>query len=277
MALKFTHAVVSRVPEIYGKQPTIDGKSIDLALARKQHADLVNSLREKTGLDVLELPPDETNALSVFTQDLAVVVNGIALMCRPADYASRKPEVDTMRAVLKKELDQSIAEPESAKAMLNGSDVFFTGREFFVGVSNHTNTEGAVAVASTWPEYPCTPVKIEGPYTLKHYLSMVGPDVISVGSSPEAQSVLRRVEREATHRYQTLTLPEEGPSTCFMLNGVLVHRSRDEAPKSDAVFSAKLDYERLPVSATEFQRTQSRCPLSGLFLLIRKTKHVRRI
>ena len=64
---------------------------------------------------------------------------------------------------------------------------------------------------------------------------MVGPDVISVGSSPEAQSVLRRVEREATHRYQTLTLPEEGPSTCFMLNGVLVHRSRDEAPKSDAV------------------------------------------
>ena len=46
----------------------IDGKSIDLALARKQHADLVNSLREKTGLDVLELPPDETNALSVFTQ-----------------------------------------------------------------------------------------------------------------------------------------------------------------------------------------------------------------
>ena len=88
------------------------------------------------------------------------MVNGIALMCRPADYVSRKPEVDTMRAVLKKELDQSIAEPESAKAMLNGSDVFFTGREFFVGVSNHTNTEGAVAVASTWPEYPCTPVKV---------------------------------------------------------------------------------------------------------------------
>jgi len=277
MALKFTHAIVSRVPEIYSKETTIDGKSIDIALARKQHADLVKSLRDKTGLDVLELPPDESNALSVFTQDLAVVVDGIALMCRPLNYASRKPEVDTMRAVLKKELDQVIAEPESTKAVLNGSDVFFTGREFFVGVSKSTNTEGAVAVASTWPEYPCTPVKIEGSFTLKHYLSMVGPDVISVGSSAQAQSVLRRIEREATHRYQTLTLPEDGPSNCFMINGIIVHRTREEAPKSDAVFSAKLDYDRLPVAVSEFQRTESQYPLSGLFLLIRKTKHMKRI
>ena len=51
---------------LFGLQ--IDGKSIDIALARKQHADLVKSLRDKTGLDVLELPPDESNALSVFTQ-----------------------------------------------------------------------------------------------------------------------------------------------------------------------------------------------------------------
>lgn len=185
-------------------------------------------------MDVLELPPDESNSNSVFTQDLAVVVNGIALICRPTD-PSRKLEVDTMRAVLKKELNQVIAELESPKAFLSGSDVFFTGREFFVGLSAHTNTEGAVAVAKTWPEYPCTPVKVEGPVTLKHFLSMVGPDVISVGSSPEAQSVLKRVEREATHRYQTLTLPEDGASNCMMLNGTLIHRCREEAPKSDAV------------------------------------------
>ena len=38
---------------------------------------------------------------------------------------------------------------------------------------------------------------------------MAGPDVISVGAGPEAQCVLKRMEREATHRYQTLTLPED--------------------------------------------------------------------
>ena len=117
---------------------------------------------------MLELPPDESNAASVFTQDLAVVVNGIALMCRPSSYAEgksagqvRQVEVDTMRAVLKKELNQTIVDPPwTNNALLSGSDVLFTGREFFVGLSDHTNMEGALAVASTWPEYPCTPIKV---------------------------------------------------------------------------------------------------------------------
>ena len=77
--------------------------------------------------------------------------------------------------------------------------------------------------------------QIEGPYTLKYFLSMAGPDVISVGSCGEAQRVLKRVEREASHRYQTLTLPEDGAANCLYVNGTLIHRSRDEAPKSDAV------------------------------------------
>ena len=178
----------------------VSGRPVDLELARRQHADLVAAVRG-LNIDVLELPPDETNALSIFTQDLAVVVNGIALMCRPVN-STRKPEVcrlktlrqkmkrykgfdgfihlgshgfflfrlqvDTMRAVLKKELNQTIAEPESAKALLSGSDVFFTGREFFIGLSNHTNTDGAMAVATTWPEYPCTPIKV-GSYSISTY------------------------------------------------------------------------------------------------------------
>jgi len=275
MATRYTHAIVSRVPDVYAKQPTISGRPVDLELARRQHADLVAAVRG-LNIDVLELPPDETNALSVFTQDLAVVVNGIALMCRPVN-STRKPEVDTMRAVLRKELNQTIAEPESPKALLSGSDVFFTGREFFIGLSNHTNTDGAMAVATTWPEYPCTPIKIEGPYTLKHYLAMVGPDVISVSSSPQAQKILKRVEREATHRYQTLTLPEDGASNLIIVNGTLIHRCKSEAPKSDAVFSAKVDSPRIPVAVSEFQRTEFQSPLSALFLLLRKSKLIKKL
>ena len=64
---------------------------------------------------------------------------------------------------------------------------------------------------------------------------MVGPDVISVSSNPQAQKFLKRVEREATHRYQTLTLPEDGASNLFIVNGTLIHRCKSEAPKSDAV------------------------------------------
>ena len=64
---------------------------------------------------------------------------------------------------------------------------------------------------------------------------MAGPDVICVGSSGAAQVVLKRVEREASHRYQTLTLPEDGASGCIFVNGTLVHRSKEETPKCEAV------------------------------------------
>lgn len=208
-------------------------------MARKQHSGLAEAVRG-LGLDVLELPPEEANALSIFVQDLAVVVNGIALMCRPANPA-RKLEVDTLRAVLRKELNQTIAEPESPEALLCGSDVFFTGREFFVGLSTFTNTDGAMAVASTWPDFPCTPIKVEGPRTLRHFLAMAGPDVIGVGTDPQAQRVLKRVERQATHRYQVLTLPANGASNILVINGSMVHTCREEFPKSEAVSQLQLD------------------------------------
>ena len=64
---------------------------------------------------------------------------------------------------------------------------------------------------------------------------MAGPDVICVGSSGAAQVVLKRVEREASQRYQTLTLPEDGAAGCIFVNGTLVHRSKEETPKCEAV------------------------------------------
>lgn len=45
----------------------VDKKPIDLQVCRQQHADLVAALRAN-GIDVLELPPEESNPLSVFTQ-----------------------------------------------------------------------------------------------------------------------------------------------------------------------------------------------------------------
>ncbi len=70
---------------------------------------------------------------------------------------------------------------------------------------------------------------------LKSFVCVCGPDVLSVGSGPDAQSVLRRIERQATYRYATVTLPDDKAANVLFVNGHLVHRSRDEAPKSDAV------------------------------------------
>lgn len=50
-----------------------------------------------------------------------------------------------------------IADPN---AKLEGGDVLFTGKEFFVGISDFTNEAGARAVANAFPEFPCVPIKV---------------------------------------------------------------------------------------------------------------------
>ncbi len=76
---------------------------------------------------------------------------------------------------------------------------------------------------------------------MKTFLNLSSPDVLSVGAGPEAQSILKRMEREATHRYQTLTLPEDKAANCLFVNGTLVHRGKQEAPKSQAVRTSNLN------------------------------------
>ena len=154
---KYTHALISRVPSSYQSMKTIDGACIDIDRAREQQENLVRCLRV-LDVDVLELPPDEESPNSVFINDCAVVLQGLALICKPS--GDRANDVATVRAVLKKELGFTTLELDSPTALLNASDVLFTGKEFFVGVGKETNTEGAIILANTWPEYPCTPIKV---------------------------------------------------------------------------------------------------------------------
>ena len=77
-------------------------------------------------MDVIELPPDENLPESPFVEDTAVICNGIALITRPGE-PHRKDEVESIRAVLKKELDIPIVEIADVNARLDGGDVLFTG------------------------------------------------------------------------------------------------------------------------------------------------------
>lgn len=47
-------------------------------------------------------------------------------------------------------VEMGAEEGGSGGATLEGSDVLFTGREFFVGISSHTNHKGAEVLADTF-------------------------------------------------------------------------------------------------------------------------------
>lgn len=65
-----------------------------------------------------------------------------------------------MALILRKELDIPVQTIDNVDAQLHGGDVLFTGREFFVGISEVTNEAGARAVAISFPDYPVTPIKV---------------------------------------------------------------------------------------------------------------------
>lgn len=177
-----------------------------------------------------------------------------------------------MRSVLKRELQMPIVEMRDPKGTLDGGDVLWTGREFFVGISNRTNEPGARCLADAFPEYPVTPIKIPKKLLhLKSVMSMAGPDIICISSSPEAQEILKQIEREATYKYYTLTVPDDAAANVLYVNGSLVHRS--EYPVSNQVFQSRVDYSRVSLKLWELSKPQAY--LTSLCVLIKKSKTVR--
>jgi len=94
-----------------------------------------------------------------------------------------------MKTFMQEELDIPILEISDETATIEGGDVVFTGnkplrfkfvnisffftsigREFFVGISSRTNLAGANALASAFPDYPCTPVRVCSCFSIQYCL-----------------------------------------------------------------------------------------------------------
>ena len=95
---KYNFAIVSRIASTFVEHSSFllkQGSAINIEKARKEHEDLVEALR-RIGLDVIELPSDDKHPDGIFVGDVAVVINGTALICNPPNYKdkpSRQGEV----------------------------------------------------------------------------------------------------------------------------------------------------------------------------------------
>lgn len=110
---------------------------------------------------------------------------------------------------------------------------------------------------------------------LKYYVSMAGPDLLCVSSSPHSQEILKRIAREATFTYQTLTLSEENAANVLFINGFLVHRSIEEIPVSMQILSEKIDIPRKVLSFAELGKYSS--GLTACCVLVRRTRYIRNL
>ena len=88
---KYNFALVSRVANSFAESSSYDllrGERVDIDRARQEHETLVDALR-RIGLDVVELPCDEKHPDGLFVDDVAVVINGTALICNPPSIEGR--------------------------------------------------------------------------------------------------------------------------------------------------------------------------------------------
>ncbi|KAK6308769.1 hypothetical protein J4Q44_G00202320 [Coregonus suidteri] len=162
---------------------------------------------------------------------------------------------EAMRRALK-ELELNIVEMSDENATLDGGDVLFTGREFFVGLSKRTNQRGAEILADAFKDYAVSTVPVTDGLHLKSFCSMGGPGLIVIGSSEPAQKALKIMQQMSDHRYNKLTVPDDIAANTIYMNlpskgNVLLHCNPEEFPESAKVFEKLKDHMLIPVSNME--------------------------
>lgn len=104
-----SHALIRGVPESLssGEGAAAGLPALDLAKAQREHGVLGGKLRQRLGLQLVELPPEESLPLGPLLGDTAVIQGDTALITRPWSPA-RRPEVSAwarVRVEGKKDMD----------------------------------------------------------------------------------------------------------------------------------------------------------------------------
>lgn len=167
---------------------------IDYGRAVAQHGAYARLL-EQLGLTVVELAADAALPDCCFVEDVAVVLDELAVLTRPG-AESRRGETAAVAAALRPY--RNVARLE-APARIDGGDVLVLGRRLLVGVSNRTDAAGLRALGDAVRAfgYDVEPVRLQGCLHLKTAVTMAAPDLILVNPEwvdPEPLRGLDRVE-----------------------------------------------------------------------------------
>ena len=150
---------------------------IDVDLARAQHHGYEVALAD-LGCKVLRLPPMPDLPDSVFVEDIAVVVDELAIITRPG-APSRRPEVPAVADALKPYRELVAIE---APGTLDGGDVLRIDKRVLVGISGRSTLAaiGQMRAALAPLGYTVEGVPVTGCLHLKSAVTQVAADAVLV-------------------------------------------------------------------------------------------------
>ena len=186
----------------------LDREAIDVARARAQHRAYEEALA-RAGCRVESLPALDDLPDSVFVEDVAVVLDEIAVIMRPG-AESRRPETSHIAPVLTRHRRVTFIRPPGT---LDGGDVLRLGRRIFVGRSGRSDESGIEQLRTVaWPYgYTVTAVPVSGCLHLKSAVTEISPGVILVSPA--------WVDAAAFGDVRALEIDPDEP---FAANGLLV-------------------------------------------------------
>jgi len=150
---------------------------IDVELAARQHHAYRQAL-ESLGCRVLALPAQDAMPDAVFVEDVALVLDEVAIMTRPG-AESRRVEGTSVADVLAEYRPLRAIE---APGTLDGGDVLRIGRSVYVGQSARSNTAAIEQLRELLSGYGYTvqAVPTRGCLHLKSAVTQVGDDTLLV-------------------------------------------------------------------------------------------------
>ena len=137
---------------------------IDYPTALEQHRQYCQALRD-SGAEVRVLPARLEFPDSVFIEDVAVVLDELVVLARPASE-TRQGEV---RLLASEGLPDRRVFSIEAPGTLEGGDILRIGKRIFAGLSSRTNAQGLESFARIAQPlgYQVIPVRVEGSLHLK--------------------------------------------------------------------------------------------------------------
>jgi dimethylargininase len=222
----------------------IERRPIDLERARAQHRAYEEALA-RAGCLVESLPALDDLPDSVFVEDVAIVLDEIAIVTRPG-AESRRPEAGHIAPALANHRRVTfIQEPGT----LDGGDVLRLGRRIFVGRSGRSDESGIEQLrAVVWPYgYTVTAVPVGGCLHLKSAVTEVAPGMVV--ANPEW------VDPAGFGRVAVI---EADPTEPYAANGLLVG-SRLIYPESFPRTRQRLEAAGIaiePVDVSELQKAE---------------------
>jgi dimethylargininase len=218
---------------------------LDVALARAQHAGYVAVLRE-LGAEVVALPEEPSLPDAVFVEDVAVVLDELAVLTNPG-APSRRPEVPSVAAALAPFRPLVYVEPP---ATLDGGDVLRIGRTLFVGRSDRTNDAGMDRLAEAVAPYgyAVRPVRLGGCLHLKSACTYLGNGVVLANPA--------WVDARRFEEYRVLEIPADEPraANTFRVGSTLVMAAG--FPRTAALIE-QAGFPVRPVALSELQKAEA--------------------